>query len=79
MGREAGRGGRGGHLEKHDVPIGRVWGIPLQSNTGRGHRTAYLTEVVGNTEVFAVAGNSLDMHAIILTSQTTQAMSKVNV
>ena len=28
-----------------DVPIGTVWGIPLQSNTGSGHRTVYLTEV----------------------------------
>ena len=33
------------HLEMCDVPIGRVWGIPLQSNTGSGHRTVYLTEV----------------------------------
>ena len=29
-----------------DVPIGRVWGIPLQSNTGSGHRTVYLTKVL---------------------------------
>ena len=33
------------HLEMCDVPIGRVWGIPLQSNTGSSHRTVYLTEV----------------------------------
>ena len=29
-----------------DVPIGTVRGIPLQSNTGSGHRTVYLTEVL---------------------------------
>ena len=34
------------HLEMCDVPIGRVWGIPLQSNTGSSHKTVYLTEVL---------------------------------
>ena len=33
------------HLEMFDVPIGTVRGIPLQSNTGSGHRSVYLTEV----------------------------------
>ena len=33
------------HLEMSDVPIGRVWGIPLQLNTGSSHRTVYLTVV----------------------------------
>ena len=29
-----------------DVCIGRVWGIPMQSDTVRGHITIYLTEIL---------------------------------